>query len=104
MNGDYSVEDAPAIYVEVEVRLGGYGFFGDPESPVYGYNISLFFTNGTYAETIRTDDVGIGHTNIAYPIFTEFIAKNWVDYNIGQFTVLPNNGDTCCRVVLYLFD
>lgn len=101
--GDYSMEDAPAIYVEVEVRIGNQIPFCNTEAPVYSYDVLLFFANGTYAETIRTGDDGIGCTSIAYPIFTEFTARNWADYNIGQFTVHPNNGEDCCRVVLYLF-
>lgn len=101
--GDYSMEDAPAIYVEVEVRIGNQIPFCNTEAPVWSYDVLLFFANGTYAETIQTDDDGLGHSSIAYPMFTEFTARNWADYNIGQFVVLPNNGEDCCRVVLYLF-
>ena len=96
----YSLEEASAIYVEVEVRIGGFIPFANPDEPVYNVDVMLYFANGTYAETITTGFEGKGNSSIAYPIFTEFYATNCGGQNMGQFIVLPNDGYHC-HVVLY---
>lgn len=102
--GEYSWDETPLCYVEIELRLGGQPLFNDREAPVQSYEISLHFANGTLAETLQTNSEGKVNSSTAYPMHTELYVTNWCEYNIGRFVVGPNNGEESCRVMLYLLD